>query len=185
VSTAEVNKEQRNIAKMINYGIAYGLSGFGLGQRLGLPTEEANAIIARYFARYQGVSAWLDQVVAQTKKDGVVGTLFGRRRFIPDIASRNPALRMGAERTAVNTPIQGTAADLVKVAMLRVDEALKKQGLRTSMLLQIHDELLLEAPASEVEAALPLVRREMEQAAALLVPLVVDAREGATWAAAH
>ncbi len=185
VLPAEVSKEQRNIAKMINYGIAYGLSGFGLGQRLGLPIDEANAIIARYFARYQGVSAWLDQVVAQTKKDGVVGTLYGRRRFIPDIASRNPALRMGAERTAVNTPIQGTAADLVKVAMLRVDEALKKLGLRTSMLLQIHDELLLEAPASEVEAALPLVRREMEQAAALLVPLVVDAREGATWAAAH
>jgi DNA polymerase I len=185
VAPEQISKEQRSIAKMINYGIAYGLSGFGLGQRLGLPTDEANAIIARYFERYQGVSAWLDRIVAETRKEGVVGTLFGRRRFIPDIGSRNPALRMAAERTAVNTPIQGTAADLVKVAMLRVDVALKKERSGASMLLQIHDELLLEAPAQEAEATLRLVRGEMEQAAQLLVPLVVDAREGATWAAAH
>ena len=185
VLARDVTRQQRDIAKMINYGIAYGLSGFGLGQRLGLPTEEANAIIARYFERYAGVAAWLHRVVEETRRDGVVHTLFGRRRFLPDIASRNPALRMAAERMAVNTPIQGTAADLVKRAMLRVDERLKKEGLRASMLLQIHDELVVETSPGELAAVLPLVQHEMEQAAALSVPLVVEIGEGDTWAAAH
>ena len=185
VPASEVTRQQRDIAKMVNYGIAYGLSGFGLAQRLGLGNREAQEIIDRYFARYAGVKTWLDGTIETARRDGFVTTLFGRRRYLPDIASRNPAVRMAAERTAVNTPIQGTAADLVKRAMLRVDGALKKAGLTTSMLLQIHDELVLEGPPGESEQASALVRQGMEQAADLVVPLVVELNKGATWAAAH
>ncbi|MBS2022094.1 MAG: DNA polymerase I, partial [Deltaproteobacteria bacterium] len=185
VPPAEVTRQQRDIAKMINYGIAYGLSGFGLAQRLGLGNREAQDIIDRYFARYAGVKAWLDGVVLATKKSGEVSTLFGRRRYVPDILSKNPAVRMGAERIAVNTPIQGTAADLVKRAMLRVDVALKEAGLSSSMLLQIHDELVLEGPPEESERASALVRQGMEQAAELKVPLVVELGVGKSWAVAH
>lgn len=188
VPAAEVTRQQRDIAKMINYGIAYGLSAFGLAERLGLPREEAKSIIERYFARYAGVHAWIHGIVESAARDGYVTTLFGRRRWLPDIRGKNPAVRQAAERTAINTPIQGTAADLVKRAMLGVDAALKSAGLQTSMLLQIHDELVLEGPPAEVAeggAAREIVRREMERAADLAVPLVVEVGEGATWAAAH
>ena len=185
VPASEVTRQQRDIAKMINYGIAYGLSAFGLGHRLGLGTSEANAIIERYFARYSGVKIWLDATVEEARATGMVKTLFGRRRYLPDIRSSNAAARMAAERTAVNTPIQGTAADLVKRAMLRVDLALKAQGAQARMLLQVHDELVLEAPPSEVAAIGPMLVREMKAAAELSVPLEVDLGEGDTWAAAH
>ena len=185
VPASEVTRQQRDIAKMINYGIAYGLSAFGLAQRLAIPGKEAHEIIERYFARYTGVKAWLDRIVEEARAAGMVTTLFGRRRLIPDIASKNPALRQAAERTVVNTPIQGTAADLVKRAMLRVDAALTRAGHRSAMLLQIHDELLLEAPPEEVAAVSALVKQEMEAAAVLAVPLVVEIGEGDTWSAAH
>jgi len=185
VPPAEVTRQQRDIAKMINYGIAYGLSAFGLAHRLGLEKSEASAIIERYFARYARVKAWLDGTVEEARQSGMVQTLFGRRRYLPDIRSSNAAARMAAERTAVNTPIQGTAADLVKRAMLRVDLALRAQGAEARMLLQVHDELVLEAPPGEVPLVGPLLVREMKAAAELSVPLEVDLGEGDTWAAAH
>ena len=185
VPAAEVTRQQRDIAKMINYGIAYGLSSFGLAHRLGLEQSEAHSIIERYFARYRRVKEWLDATIEEARRIGRVKTLFGRRRYLPDINSKNPAARSAAERTAVNTPIQGTAADLVKRAMLRVDRALSARGLQAKMLLQVHDELVLEAPPSELEAVGPLLTEEMKGAADLAVPLEVELGHGTTWAAAH
>ena len=183
VAPAEVTRAQRSIAKMINYGIAYGLSSFGLAQRLGLPQEEASSIIERYFARYARVKEWLDGTIEEARRTGMVKTIFGRRRYLPDIGSKNMVARMAAERTAVNTPIQGTAADVMKRAMLLVDRAL--QGSEARLLLQVHDELVLEAPPAEVESVKRLVVAGMEGAAQLAVPLVVEIGEGETWAAAH
>ncbi|HEY6909452.1 MAG TPA: DNA polymerase I [Myxococcales bacterium] len=184
VPPGEVTRQQRDIAKMINYGIAYGLSAFGLAHRLGLPKSEAGEIIERYFARYSRVKQWLDDTIAAARSSGMVKTLFGRRRYLPDINSKNPSARSAAERTAVNTPIQGTAADLVKRAMLNVDAALRGR-FKARMLLQVHDELVLEAPAAEVAEVAPLVKAQMSGAARLAVPLVVELGEGETWAEAH
>ena len=185
VPPAEVTRQQRDIAKMINYGIAYGLSAFGLAHRLGLEQSEAADIIERYFARYAKVKQWLDDTIAQARRSGMVKTMFGRRRYLPDINSKNPAARSAAERTAVNTPIQGTAADLVKRAMLSVDAALRGGKYRTRMLLQVHDELVLEAPPDEVAEVGPLVKARMSGAADLAVSLVVELGQGDTWASAH
>jgi DNA polymerase-1 len=179
----QVSRQQRDIAKMINYGIAYGLSAFGLAHRLGLEKEEAASIIERYFARYAKVKEWLDGTIEEARRTGMVKTLFGRRRYLPDIHSRNPAARNAAERTAVNTPIQGTAADLIKRAMLLVDAAL--EGHEAKMLLQVHDELVLEAPPGEVASVGPMLVAQMKKAADLAVPLEVDLGEGNTWAEAH
>ncbi|MCA1826782.1 MAG: DNA polymerase I [Myxococcales bacterium] len=184
VPAAEVTRQQRDIAKMINYGIAYGLSAFGLAHRLGLETSEAAAIIERYFARYRSVKQWLDDTIATARASGMVKTLFGRRRYLPDINSKNPTARNAAERTAVNTPIQGTAADLVKRAMLNVDQALRGK-FKARMLLQVHDELVLEAPPDEVDTLGPVVVGQMRGAADLVVPLEVELGEGSTWAEAH
>ncbi len=185
VPAAEVTRQQRDIAKMINYGIAYGLSSFGLAHRLGLEQSEAHTIIERYFARYRRVKEWLDATIVEARRSGRVKTLFGRRRYLPDINSKNPAARSAAERTAVNTPIQGTAADLVKRAMLRVDRALTARALQAKMLLQVHDELVLEAPPSELDSVGPLLVEEMKGAADLAVPLEVELGHGDTWASAH
>ncbi len=185
VPAAEVTRQQRDIAKMINYGIAYGLSSFGLAHRLGLEQSEARTIIERYFARYRRVKEWLDATIVEARRSGRVKTLFGRRRYLPDINSKNPAARSAAERTAVNTPIQGTAADLVKRAMLRVDRALMARALQAKMLLQVHDELVLEAPPSELDSVGPLLVEEMKGAADLAVPLEVELGHGDTWASAH
>jgi DNA polymerase-1 len=184
VPPAEVTRQQRDVAKMINYGIAYGLSAFGLGHRLGLGTSEAAEIIEKYFSRYRKVKEWLDGTIESARSSGMVKTIFGRRRYLPDINSKNPSARSAAERTAVNTPIQGTAADLVKRAMLEVDKALRGKY-RARMLLQVHDELVLEAPPEEVAPVGPLVVAGMQGAAELAVPLVVELGEGATWADAH
>ena len=185
VPPTKVTRQQRDIAKMINYGIAYGLSAFGLAHRLGLEQSEAADIIERYFARSAKVNQWLDDTIAQARRSGMVKTMFGRRRYLPDINSKNPAARSAAERTAVNTPIQGTAADLVKRAMLSVDAALRGGKYRTRMLLQVHDELVLEAPPDEVAEIGPLVKTRMSGAADLAVPLVVELGQGDTWASAH
>jgi DNA polymerase-1 len=179
-----VTRQQRDIAKMINYGIAYGLSAFGLAHRLKLGTSEAGAIIEKYFSRYQKVKEWLDSTTEEARRTGMVKTIFGRRRYLPDINSKNGAARMAAERTAVNTPIQGTAADLIKRAMLLVDRALAGR-FEARMLLQVHDELVLEAPRSEVSEVAELVKAQMQGAAELAVKLVVDIGEGDTWGAAH
>ena len=184
VPPSQVTRQQRDIAKMINYGIAYGLSAFGLAHRLGLGQSEAADIIERYFSRYAKVKQWLDDTIATARTSGMVKTMFGRRRYLPDINSKNPAARSAAERTAVNTPIQGTAADLVKRAMLKVDAALRGKY-QARMLLQVHDELVLEAPPAAVPEVAPIVKTQMSGAADLAVPLVVELGEGETWAVAH
>jgi DNA polymerase-1 len=178
-----VTGDMRRAAKMVNYGIAYGLSAHGLSTRLRIPVEEAKSIIERYFARFPGISTYIDDTVAKAKKSGFVESLFGRRRYMPEIASRNRSIAMAAERAAINMPIQATAADLVKRAMLEVDRRLV--GSRARMLLQVHDELLFEVPDDEVSAVEPLVREVMSNAASLRVPLVVDIGHGRSWAAAH
>jgi DNA polymerase I len=185
VAPADVTPDMRRVAKMLNFGIAYGLSAFGLAQRLDLPDAEARRIIERYFARYAGVKEYIDRAIEEARRTGESRTLFGRVRAMPEIQARNPALRLAAERTAINTPIQGTAADIVKVAMLRVDEALRAGGLRARLLLQVHDELVLEASEEELAKVEALVRREMEGAATLKVPLDVEVGHGRTWAEAH
>ena len=185
VAPGEVTAEMRRVAKMLNFGIAYGLSAFGLSQRLGLPPKDGQAIIDRYFARYAGVKRWLGEVVAAARRDGEVRTLFGRVRAMPDLGNRNPAIRQGAERTAINTPIQGTAADLVKLAMLKVQAALEQEQLDARLLLQVHDELVVEAAERAVEPVSALLRREMAAAGELAVPLLVVVGHGRSWAEAH
>jgi DNA polymerase-1 len=185
VAPADVTPDMRRVAKVLNFGIAYGLSAFGLSQRLDLPGAEAQGIIDRYFSRYAGVKGYIDRAIADARAHGESRTLYGRVREMPEITARNPALRNAAERTAINTPIQGTAADIVKLAMIRVQGALAREGRSARMLLQVHDELVLEAPEAEVAAVEALVRREMIAAASLKVPLEVEVGHGRSWAEAH
>ena len=180
-AASENRAEYRRRAKVINFGIVYGLSAYGMAQRLGIPREESQAIIDAYFARYKGVRAWLDKTLEEVRKTGRVETLFGRIRPIPDIHSKDFAVRQFAERTAVNSPIQGTAADLIKLAMIRIRGLLKERKLAARLLLQVHDELVLELPRSEVEQVRQLLKHEMENAAELSVPLVVDSYVADNW----
>ena len=185
VDASAVTPDMRRVAKVLNFGIAYGLSAFGLAQRLDLPSAEAQAIIDRYFARYVGVKRWLQEAIESVRKEGSSRTLFGRQRALPEILARNPALRQSAERMAVNTPIQGTAADVIKLAMVRLDGALAKSGLDARVLLQVHDELVLEVGEQDAEKAGELVRAEMSGAAQLDVPLEVEVGSGRSWSEAH
>ena len=173
--------EHRRAAKAINFGIIYGLSPFGLAQNLGIPQKEAAQFINAYFARYRGVKEYLDNSLAETRKTEMARTLFGRIRPIPEINSPQVQLRNFAERTALNSPLQGTAADLIKLAMISIDARLGKEKLEAKMILQVHDELLFEAPERETEALSELVRDEMENAYKLAVPLVVEIGVGANW----
>ena len=181
VAAAEMDKETRGRAKAVNFGIVYGISAFGLAAQLGIPQAQAKDYIERYFARYAGVQAFIAKTLEETRKAGSVRTLFGRVRPIPDIESRNGNQRGFAERTAINTPLQGTAADLIKLAMISIDRKLTERGLKTRMVLQVHDELLFEVPAEETDEIETLVRTEMEGAVKLNVPLVADLAFGANW----
>jgi DNA polymerase I len=181
VAPSMVTPELRRNAKAVNFGIIYGLSAFGLSGQLGIPRYEAERYIQGYFERYRGVKSFIDATIAKVRESGISRTLFGRLRPIPDINSGNPNARGFAERTAVNTPLQGTAADLIKLAMIEIDRALREGGYRTAMLLQVHDELLFEAPPEEVDAVASLVKREMEGVYQLAVPLIVDVGVGANW----
>ena len=181
VPIENMDKETRGRAKAVNFGIVYGISAFGLAAQLGIPQAEAKAYIERYFARYEGVRAFIERTLEQTRRDGSVRTLFGRVRPIPDIESRNGNQRGFAERTAVNTPLQGTAADLIKLAMIAIDRKLTERNLKTRMVLQVHDELLFEVPADETAEIEELVRTEMEGVVELKVPLVADLGFGANW----
>jgi DNA polymerase-1 len=181
VPAAGMDKQTRNRAKAVNFGIVYGISPFGLAAQLGIPQAEARAYIDRYFARYTGVKTFIEQTLEATRKSGSVRTLFGRLRPIPDIESRNPNQRGFAERTAVNTPLQGTAADLIKLAMIALDRQLAERKLKTRMVLQVHDELLFEVPANEAAEVEALVRAEMEGVIKLKVPLVADLAFGPNW----
>jgi len=176
-----MDKETRGRAKAVNFGIVYGISAFGLAAQLGIPQSEAKAYIERYFARYQGVKAFIETTLAKTRAEGSVRTMFGRVRPIPDIESRNPNQRGFAERTAINTPLQGTGADLIKLAMIAIDRKLTERKLKTRMVLQVHDELLFEVPLAETEAVRELVRAEMEGVVKLKAPLVADLAFGPNW----
>ncbi|HEY4979007.1 MAG TPA: DNA polymerase I, partial [Candidatus Acidoferrum sp.] len=173
--------EHRRAAKAINFGIIYGLSAFGLAQQLGIPQKEAAQFINAYFSRYKGVKAYLDNILVETRKTGVAKTLFGRIRPIPEINASQMQLRNFAERTALNSPLQGTAADLIKLAMIAIDKRLAKEKFAARMILQVHDELLFEAPEKEKEALEKLVKEEMEGVHKLIVPLVVEVGVGANW----
>jgi DNA polymerase-1 len=176
-----VTPEHRRAAKVVNFGIVYGLSAFGLSQQLGIEPAEARKFIDAYFEKYAGVRAFIDATLEQTRRDQKVKTLFGRVRPIPDINSKNATQRGFAERTAVNTPLQGTAADLIKLAMIGIDDEIRKRGLRSRMTLQVHDELVFEVPESEVETMKPMVREHMENAHSLEVPLLVGMGVGLNW----
>jgi DNA polymerase I len=176
-----VTPDHRRQAKVVNFGIVYGLSPFGLSQNLGIEPAEAKQFITNYFDQYKGVRAFIDKTLEEARRDLKVRTLHGRVRPIPDINSKNFAQRGFAERTAVNTPLQGTAADLIKVAMIRIDAALQEQKLKSRMTLQVHDELVFEVPEKEVEIMQSLVREHMEKVHALAVPLLVEMEVGSNW----
>jgi len=176
-----VTPDHRRQAKVVNFGIVYGLSAFGLSQNLGIEPSEAKQFINAYFEKYSGVRGFIDKTLEEARRDNHVKTLFGRVRPIPDISSKNANLRGFAERTAVNTPLQGTAADLIKLAMIRIDAALRERDLKSRMTLQVHDELVFEVPEAEVDIMRSLVREEMEQVHSLAVPLLVEIGVGANW----
>ena len=182
---AEVDSDERRKAKTANFGIIYGISAFGLSQRLDIPRKEAKEIIEGYFASYPHVKEYMDRVVEEAKRDGYVSTIFGRRRYLNDIASRNAVARGLAERNAVNAPIQGSAADIMKIAMIRVSRRFREEGIRSKVILQVHDELVVDMLRSEQERVIAIVTEAMESAAALRVRLVVDCGVGGTWPEAH
>jgi DNA polymerase-1 len=189
VPLAEMTSEIRRRAKAINFGIIYGISAFGLAKQLGIGREEAGAYIRKYFERFPGIRDYMDATKAAVKRDGFVTTIFGRKCHFPNIDSRNPSERAFMERAAINAPIQGSAADIIRRAMLRMDDALTSAGIAAEMLLQVHDELIFEMPEAETARAIPLIRRVMEEAPLpllhLKVPLAVDARAARNWDEAH
>lgn len=181
----EVTQEQRRIAKTANFGIMYGISAFGLSQRLKIGRAEAKQIIDDYFANFPAISSYIEDTIAAARETGYVETIFGRRRYLPDINSRNGTVRALAERNAINAPIQGTSADIIKLAMINVDKRMAHEGLRSRMVLQIHDELVFDAVAEEVEPLERIVREEMENVVRLSIPLTVECNHGNNWLEAH
>lgn len=185
VALEDVTNDQRRSAKAINFGLIYGMSAFGLAKQIGVDRKQSQDYIDRYFARYPGVLAYMERTRAQAAEQGFVETLFGRRLYLPDINAKNPALRKGAERTAINAPMQGTAADIIKRAMVNVDNWLSDSGLDARVILQVHDELVLEVREDLVEQVKDEIRTHMSNAAQLDVPLVVEAGVGSNWDEAH
>jgi DNA polymerase-1 len=181
LSPDQVGPKERSVAKMINYGIAYGLSDYGLAERLKIPREEAQKFIADYFKAYEGIRRYTVEMKILARDQGFVTTLLGRRRYLPELTARNGALRSAGERMAINMPIQGTAADGMKIAMLRVDEALRAGGYRSQMLLQVHDELVFETDEEELPRLAGMVEELMEGALPLDIPLEVDLKVGENW----
>lgn len=177
--------EMRRVAKTVNFGVVYGISPFGLSEALNIPPKEAASYIEQYFKKHEGVRNYMDEAIKTARENGYVKTLMGRKRPIPEINSRNTNIRQQAERLAINTPIQGTAADLIKIAMINIWQKINEEKLKTKMILQIHDELLFEVPETELEKAKELIRHEMENALELSVPLRVDIGWGKNWAEAH
>jgi DNA polymerase-1 len=173
----------------VNFGVVYGISPYGLSEALNIPPKEASTYIEQYFKRHEGVKNYMDNAIKMARDYGYVKTLSGRKRPIPEIKSPNASIRQQAERLAINTPVQGTAADLIKIAMINIWNKLKEKNLKTKMVLQIHDELLFEVPKNEleneIEDAKNLIKYEMENALCLTVPLKVDVRFGKNWAEAH
>ena len=181
VEPEQVTPLMRRHAKAVNFGIVYGISEFSLADDIGVTRKEARQYIDNYLAHYAGVRTYMHDIVEQAKQDGYVTTLFGRRRELPELKSSNFNIRSFGERVALNTPIQGTAADIIKLAMLRVDAALKKQKLKARLVLQVHDELIVECPMKEAEQVKKIVTAEMENVVQLRVPLLAEAKVGASW----
>jgi DNA polymerase-1 len=177
----QVTPELRRAAKAVNFGIVYGISDFGLAQNLGITRKEAAAYIEQYFNRYQGVKRYQERILEEARRDGYVKTLMNRRRYLPDIQSRNYHLRSFTERAAINTPIQGTAADIIKLAMLRVFALLKQEGLAHTLVLQVHDELIFDMPEDQSVDLGRRIQRHMEEVTALAAPLKVDLKQGDNW----
>ena len=185
ISPEEVTSDQRRIAKTANFGIMYGISAFGLSQRLHIGRAEAKKIIEDYFANFPAISSYIEDTLTAARETGYVETIFGRRRYLPDINSKNGTVRALAERNAINAPIQGTSADIIKLAMINVDKRLRQEGLQSRMVLQIHDELVFDAIKEEVETLCKIVKEEMENVTALSVPLTVECNYGSNWLEAH
>ena len=185
VAPEEVSRDMRRKAKEVNFGIMYGIGPFGLANRLEISQAEARSIIERYFQRFPGVKRYIDETIASARRDGFVTTILGRRRYLPEINSRNQNIRGNAERQAINMPIQGTAADMIKCAMIRLDADLQDRGLKSRMLLQVHDELVFEVPDAEQGELTSLVRKRMMEALTLNVPVKVDMGTGCNWLEAH
>ncbi|MEK7850681.1 MAG: DNA polymerase, partial [Deltaproteobacteria bacterium] len=180
-----VTAEMRRMAKVVNFGIIYGMSPFGLSKDLGISQRDAKRYIDAYFEHYKGVSAFIEKTLHEAKEKGYVRTLLGRKRPIPELLSKEAAVRQFGERTAVNTPIQGTAADIIKLAMVNIARRLEKETMKSLMTLQVHDELVFEVPESEIETMKGLVREEMEGVMELKVALKVDIGIGKNWKEAH
>ncbi len=185
VPLSEVTPLLRSRAKAVNFGIVYGISAFSLAQDIGVWPNEAKAYMDAYLDKYHGVRDYMHNIVAQARRDGYVSTIYGRRRELPELKSSNFNTRQFGERVALNMPIQGTAADIIKIAMVQVFERLRREGLRARLLLQVHDELIVECPEDERERVSAILKQEMEQAAVLSVPLTVEVKSGKSWAEAH
>ncbi len=185
VSPDDVSREMRNRAKTANFGIIYGISAFGLSQRMRISRTEAKELIDGYFETYPGVRAYMNECIRMAREQGYVKTMFGRRRYLPDILSRNSVVRGNAERNAINSPIQGSAADVIKIAMVRIHDALMKQSMKSAMILQVHDELNFDVDPEELDQVRKIVKETMEGAVSLRVPLTVDMGQGANWLEAH
>ena len=181
VPLEEVTPQMRSSCKAVNFGIVYGISDFSLAQDIGVTRKEAGEFIRTYLATYPGVAHYMDSIKESARENGYVTTLFGRRRALPELQSRNFNIRSFGERVAMNTPIQGTAADIIKIAMVRVRDRLRREGLESRLILQVHDELILEAPKSEQEEAMRLLKEEMEAAFQMDAPLVAEAKAGHSW----
>jgi DNA polymerase-1 len=185
VASADVTPEMRRKAKMVNFGIAYGISAFGLAQRLGIPRKEGAEIIEQYFKQFPGIRGYIDRTIAFAREHGFVETVTGRRRYLRDIRSANATVRSAAERNAINAPIQGSAADMIKLAMIAIHSELAKRKLKTKMLLQVHDELVFDLFKSEEQEVRALVEDKMKSAIALDVPIEVEMGTGGNWLEAH
>jgi DNA polymerase-1 len=181
----KVSDDERRTAKTINFGLIYGMSNFGLAQNLGIERTTAQAYIDSYFSRYPGVKRYMDATREKARSAGYVETLFGRRLWLPEMKSGSPGRRQAAERAAINAPMQGTAADLIKLAMVSVQDWLRADGLQARLVMQVHDELVLEVPAEELDAVSEGVRARMQDVAQLDVPLIVDVGVGDNWEQAH
>jgi DNA polymerase-1 len=185
VALETVTDEMRRKAKMVNFGIIYGISAFGLSERLNIPRKEAKEIIDNYFTQFSRLKAYMDDCIAQAREKGYVETILGRRRYLRDIHSANAVVRGFAERNAINAPIQGSAADVIKMAMIHIHKAMVADGLKSSMIMQVHDELVFDVEQDELASVQSLVRFHMEHAVEMAVPLVVEMGVGSNWLDAH
>jgi DNA polymerase-1 len=181
----KVTPAMRREAKVINFGIIYGMSAFGLSQQLGSDSKTAQAYIEEYFKKYPKVRIYIEKSLEEARQKGFVMTLLHRRRYLPDIHSPNAAIRQASERMAINTPLQGTAADIIKLAMIHVQNRIEELGLSTKMIIQVHDELVFETPEEERQKALSMIQKGMENVIELSVPLRVSIRSGRNWAEVH